>query len=374
MPEDNFYSRMAEAMNQQDSSVNATTTDPVVDDAPPAVDTVDTTDVPPTTPDPITPPVNDAPPADAPVAPTEPVVNEKIIEKIVEKYPEIKSARAKELYDRIVNSDDSEAEAAFVEYVTEKKRDYKTMSDFDVVRTKLGKDNPQWSNDEVELEMRVKYGDELQKLDLASIDKDEDPDAYEKAVAHNKIVENNLRLLQRDARDDRYSLIEDQKSLELPKIKNDAPAPDTVQQPTAEEIEQKNREWAQQVEESTKALSDHKVQIGDKEVSYQYTPEDNQAAVEAVRNFNIAEFFKANGWVDENEKPNPLKMAEDMRFLRNREKVERSFYTQGETAGKKAAMADIKNIQPPNTASPASTATSFADAFAEAAEAGNSRR
>lgn len=299
---------------------------------------------------------------------SEPTTKEVIkeVEKIVEKYPEFKSEKAKAIYESILASDDDNAEKLFYDYLREKNRDYKVMSDIDVVKTAIEKANPQWNKADIDLELKSKYGDELIKIDLSAIDKELDPSEYDDAVKHNKLVDANLNLIARDARDNRYQLINDQKSLELPKIEKQATSTQVMQEPTAEEIAENKRTWDARVEEQTKdGLRDFKIKIGDKDFAYKFTDEERASVVNETKDFNFNEFALKRGWIDAEGNSNALKLAEDVQKLNNFEKIIKAFATQSKTQGTKEAIKDIKNITPTSTAAPIS-AVSFTDAFEEA--------
>lgn len=295
---------------------------------------------------------------------------EKIVEKVVEKYPEFKSEKAKQLYEAAINGDDDSAIEAIIEYGREKKRDYTTMSDLDVLRTSIKKEKPHWSKDEIELKIAEDYGDELVKVDLSTIDKDIDPDEYKEAEKHNKQVDRNLLRIGRDAKDARQSLIEQQSKLELPKIEYKRPDAPVQEEPSAEAIAEANRIWQQQVEEQTKDFSDLSVRIGDRQVTYKPTEEDKQATVSAVKEFNPQKFFKERGWVTEDGQSDAKKIAEDLFWLTNKEKVINAYSSQAENRTKKEMLKEIKNVTPTTTSAP-TQAVNFADAFSEAWEQAN---
>jgi hypothetical protein len=232
---------------------------------------------------------------------------------------------------------------AVINYIKETQKDYKTMSDYDVRLEAISKANPNWTKAEVDLEMRTTYGEQLEKIDLASIDKELEPDEYKEAIAHNKEVDRNLLLLQRDARDDRYKLIEQQSKIELPQIKKaEAPAPTT--QPTEAELAEATNRWVKNVEDNLPKLSNIKMNIDNKEVEYVRSDDEKKELTEYMKTFNIFNFAKESGWYNEDGTPNSLKIAEDVHFLKNREAVTKSFATQVKTDTTKNVFKQIKNV------------------------------
>jgi len=289
------------------------------------------------------------------------------VEKIVEKMPDFKSEAARRIFEA---GDDTEALKTFYEFAREKNKDYGTMSSMDVVREALKKDNPQWTKNEVELELRVKYGDDLEKIDTDTIDRELTPDEYKEAIDHNRKVDQNLLMLERDARDKRYSLMEAQKTLELPKIEKPNTGESAPQGPTAEEIAEANRQWEAQVEKETQGLGDFKVNIGDKEVVYKYSPEERQQAIAKTKDFNFETFAKDRGWVKEDGTSNTLRIAEDVQLLNNFEKIVKAVSTQAQNLKTKEVIKDIKNLEVATTTADTGV-LSFEDAMENARRAHN---
>lgn len=278
--------------------------------------------------------------------PTEtPAAVEKVIEKIVEKYPEFKDENAKNLYDNFVSGNTE----SIYNYLSEIKKNYDTMSDIDVVKENLGKANPLWTPQDIDLEIRAEYGKQLEKYNLDDFDKEINPEAFKAAEAHNERAEENLLRLQRAARNARVSLKEKQKTIELPKIQQEAQAATAPEAPTQEQIDEAHRNWSAAAEQQVSTLSDYKFSVGDdknpEEVVFAVTPEDKSARIEAMKKWNGGDFMSSRGWQNADGTFNLLKIAEDVHTLENAPKMVKSAYSQGITKGKKDAIAkDIKNI------------------------------
>ena len=270
---------------------------------------------------------------------TEPIIQEKIVEveKVIEKQPEFKDEYTKQLYEALLEG----KEDVLKSYLDEKLKDYNSMSDLDVVKEKLQKENPNWTQKDIDAEIKYKYGKsfEFKSLD----DLYEDSKEYEQALEHNERVERSLNLLERDSRDSRLWLNEQKKSIELPKITKEAPV--EAQQPTEEEIQAMNKQWYDAVEAEIPKLSDLNFKLGDEEVSYKVTDEEKAEFVDKMKNFNAGEYFtKSRGWYDEQGNVNILKVAEDVRKLEKFDKILSSVATQLKTSAKKEVVAEIKNI------------------------------
>ncbi len=82
-------------------------------------------------------------------------------------------------------------EDALYEYLSIKKTDYNQVPDLDILAGKIKSENPNWDNEDIELELESKYGAALfsEKIDLDTIDQDLDPETYKEAIKINKEIE-----------------------------------------------------------------------------------------------------------------------------------------------------------------------------------------
>lgn len=286
------------------------------------------------------------------VDPVEPVVTEKVVEKIVEKQPEFKDSYSKELYEAILAGKDDE----LYSYLTNKKKNYEVMADVDVVKEHLKLVNPRWSDSDIELEIKSKYGTIPAKKDLSLIDPDLDPEAYDRAVSFNDSVDQKEMLLSREARDARLALEDNKKTIEFPKIEQQQQqvAPEMTQ----EEIDELNQKWVDHVGQEMPKLSDFKFKVGDEEITYKITEEDKASQTEYMKDFSGPKAAQDLGWIDADGNENVLKIAEDMLKLKHFDKILASSATQMKTLATKEVVADIKNIDlTPNATTPELTQT-----------------
>lgn len=273
-----------------------------------------------------------------PVVVPEPQVIEKTVEKIIEKYPEMD-----EHSQRIFNAIKEGKEDELFDYLNEKRKDYITMSDYDVVKEGLKKQNPKWSERDVQLELKSKYGSLSGKKDLSEIDKETYPEEYERALAFNEALEQRETLLARDARDARIYLDEQKKTIQFPTIEQ--PVTPAANAPTQEEIDALNRQWEELVTSEVPKLGDLKYTVGGEEVIYKITEDDKSALQDSMKGFDVTSYLSKRGWFDENGNPNVLKITEDVYKLDNQEKLISSMATQLKTAATKQVIAnDIKNL------------------------------
>lgn len=294
---------------------------------------------------------------EATVVPT-PEVKEVIkeVEKIVEKYPEMDDY-TKEIFDALINGQ----EDTLLAYLSDKHKDYKTMSDYDVVKEDLKKNNPSWTPEEINLEIAYKYGDKLAKIDITNIDKDLEPDEYKEAVAHNRQVEQNEILLKRDSRDARIRLDQLKKDIKLPKIEQPVVAP-IVDEVPQEEIDRRKNEWKSLVDEAVPTLKEFTYKVGDKDSGYEdvvfgITDVQRKEQAEFLTGMNIDSLLTRMGWIEADGKRNVSKLAGDVLKLESMQQLIQSAYTQGKTAGSKGTLGEIKNVDLTNKSPQAVPAT-----------------
>jgi len=279
----------------------------------------------------------------------EPVVTEKIVEKIVERLPEFKDEYSKQIFDAIQDGKEDE----LYQYLSKKNKDYNTMSDVDVVKENLKLQNPKWTDKDVDIEIKAKFGTLPAKKDLSEIDPEVYPDEYQKAVDFNDRIDEKELLLSRDARDARLALEESKKNIEFPKITQEK-APEPVQL-TQEQIDESIQKWIADVDVEMPKISEFKFKVGDEEVAYKITDEERASQADYMKKLITGESQVAKdlGWVDENGKENILKIAEDMLKLKHFDKILSSSATQMKTSATKDVVADIKNIDlTPTSTSP----------------------
>ncbi len=265
-----------------------------------------------------------------------PQVVEKIVEKIVEKYPEMDDNQ-RWLFDAIQNGKEDDVYG----YLAEKRRNYTTMSDHDIVKEGLKKDNPDWTDKRLDLEFKSKYDIKPEK-DLSTIDQELDPEGYEKAVAFNEEVAQKKMLLEMQAEDYRIKLENQKKNIQLPKITE---AVQAQKEPTAEEIAEATKAWETLVDTEVPKLSDLKFTVNGEDVVYKVTDEEKKALTATMKNFSAIDYLTERGWFDKDGNPNILRITEDVYKLDNEGKVLGSVATQIKTVAKREVISkDIKNL------------------------------
>lgn len=263
---------------------------------------------------------------------------EKVVEKIVEKYPEMD-----EYSQGLLTAIQEGKEDVVFSYLQEKFKNYDVMSDVDVVKEKLRKEFPHYSEKNIEAKFKAEYGRSLELKDLDAIDKELDPEEYKEALKHNQAVEEKLDLLEVSASDARKYLNEQKKNVVLPKITTEVKQPE-VKEPTAEEIAEANAKWDALVDSEVPKIQDYKFKVDGEEVVYKLTEEDRKGQIELMKSFDSGAWAAKRGWINEDGTENVKRIAEDVHKLENIERIIASSATQIKTATTKEVIKDIKNL------------------------------
>ena len=253
-------------------------------------------------------------------------------------------------------------EDTIYEYLSIKKTDYTAVPDIDVLAGFISSEHPNWDTDDIEFELEQKYGSALfeDKVDLSEIDKDVYPDEYKEAVKINKEIDKAQKLLKRDALEKRAELEDLKQNIQLPISGNKQPdnnvietsEEETQQGLSQEQIQYLQQQWLDSVERDVPGVNEFKFNLGDEEVSYKVTEDEQQQLVQKMRDFNAEEYLFDRGWVNQDGTPNVKKITEDVYILENAEKMFKSGWTQAKEKAKMDIIGkDIKNINlgSPNT-------------------------
>lgn len=199
----------------------------------------------------------------------EQVVEEKPIEGIVEEQPVVEPVKQKveiDLADFLANNKDT-----VLKVLTEKGKDYSSLSNEDALRLKLQKDNPEWDSQDVEAELQDKYAVGLQKIE---IDQDNmTDDEIKEAKLHNKKIDSAIRSLKKDGKDAVSYLASQYTDLELPKFefeyeegKQEQANPEELlteyqRQLTEHAQKQKEEQWIPQLKEAFTSVDSIKEEV-----------------------------------------------------------------------------------------------------------------
>jgi hypothetical protein len=251
-------------------------------------------------------------------------------------------------YEAPVTLEDLDEDTIY-EYLSIKKTNYDEVNDIDVLAGFISSENPKWDTEDIEFELEQKYGSALfeEKIDLEEIDKDIYPDEYKEAVKINKEIDRAQRLLKRDALEKRAELEDLKSNIQLPTSgrQSDDNVNDSQQELSPEQIQYLQQQWLDSVERDVPSVNEFKFNLGDEEVSYKVTEDEQQHLVQKMRDFNAENYLLDRGWLNQDGTPNVKKITEDVYILENAEKMFKSGWTQAKEKAKMDIIGkDIKNI------------------------------
>ena len=254
------------------------------------------------------------------------------------------------LIDAILNGNDG----LVYDYYVKKNTDYSQVNDLDIISGKIASENPGWDKEDIQLEIESRYGAVIsnEKINLEEIDKDIYPDEYKEALKFNKEIDRAERLLKRDAKETRALLEKEKENIVLPvsekriteqtKDNNDGVDDSALNEA---EIERLRQEWISAVEKEVPGVNEFKFKLGDEDVSYKITDDEQRQLVDKMKKFNAESYLVDRGWVNKDGTPNVKKITEDVYILENNEKIFRSGWTQSKEKAKMDLISkDIKNI------------------------------
>ena len=248
-------------------------------------------------------------------------------------------------------------EDTLYEYLSLKKTDYNEVNDIDIVAGFISSENPNWDTEDIEFELEQKYGSALfeDKIDLEEIDKDIYPDEYKEALKINKEIDRAQKLLRRDALDKRSELEELKQNIQLPTSdrnstdnnvsRTSAAESESNEGLSPEQLQYLQQQWISSVERDVPSVSEFKFKLGDEEVSYKITQDEQREMVQKMKEFNAESYLVQRGWVKPDGTPDVKKITEDVYILENSEKMFKSGWTQAKESAKMDIIGrDIKNI------------------------------
>lgn len=167
-------------------------------------------------------------------------------------------------------------EDTLLQYLTEKKTDYSSLKQEDLVALKVRKDNPEFSEQDIKEELADKYGIGIQKknIDMDTMSAEE----VSEAQAFNKDIDKRLRQLKKDAPTFLQEFNSKKESLALPDFEYELPKVEQGKQLSDEEYAtqlteqaQKHREeiWYPELSKAFEAIPSVK-----KNVEFEYNGEN----------------------------------------------------------------------------------------------------
>lgn len=226
------------------------------------------------------------------------------------------------------------------------------LSPQDAIKLQMQYENPDMSSEDIEKEFRDRYEFEEEKIDTEFMTEEE-------IKAHQKRVEKDKKSfekeLKRDSRDAVRFLSEKRQDIDIPNINeyinSKAPqAPDN-----SKEIEEYNtymeterKKYEDSIEPSLQKITPFELEFKDDEVNFKvnFVPsqEDLNGMKDKLKAFTLEDYFGPEYYNQEKGEYNTTKLAEDIYWRENREKIVKSIVSQAVASAKADMLKKIKGV------------------------------
>jgi hypothetical protein len=226
------------------------------------------------------------------------------------------------------------------------------LSPQDAIKLQMQYENPDMSDADIEKEFKDRYDFEEEKVDTEFMTEEE-------IKAHQKRVEKDKKSfekdLKRDARDAVKFLSDKKEDIDIPNINEyiNSKAPQTPD--NSKEIEEYNtfmeterKKYEDSIEPSLQKITPFELDFKDDEVSFKvnYMPnkEDLEGMKDKLKAFTLEDYFGPEYYNQEKGEYNTAKLAEDIYWRENREKIVKSIVSQAVASAKADMLKKIKGV------------------------------
>ena len=240
------------------------------------------------------------------------------------------------------------------------------LSPQDAIKLQMQYENPDMTDADIEKEFRERYEFEEDKVDTEFMTEEE-------IKAHQKRVEKEKKSfekeLKRDARDAVKFLSEKRQEIDIPNINDyiNSKAPQTPD--NSKEIEEYNlfmeaerKKYEDSIEPSLQKITPFELEFKDDEVNFKvnFVPskEDLDGMKDKLKAFTLEDYFGPEYYNQEKGEYNTAKLAEDIYWRENREKIVKSIVSQAVASAKADMLKKIKGVSigdAPSSASSSNT-------------------
>lgn len=251
------------------------------------------------------------------------------------------------------------------------------LSSQDAIKLQMQYENPDMSSEDIEKEFKDRYEFDEEKIDTEFMTEEE-------VKAHQKRIEKERKSfekeLKRDARDAVRFLSEKREDIDIPNINeyinSKAPqAPDN-----SKEIEEYNtfmeterKKYEDSIEPSLQKITPFELEFKDDEVNFKvnFVPskEDLDGMKDKLKAFTLEDYFGPEYYNQEKGEYNTTKLAEDIYWRENREKIVKSIVSQAVASAKADMLKKIKGVSigdaPSSSSSSNTSSRSELDSFVD---------
>lgn len=251
------------------------------------------------------------------------------------------------------------------------------LSPQDAIKLQMQYENPSMSEADIEKEFKDRYEFQEEQVDTEFMTEEE-------VKAHQKRVEREKKSfekeLKRDARDAVKFLSEKRQEIDIPNINeyinSKAPKPED----NSKEIEEYNKymeserkKYEDSIEPSLQKITPFELEFKDDEVNFKvnFVPskEDLDGMVNKLKAFTLEDYFGPEYYNQEKGEYNTTKLAEDIYWRENREKIVKSIVSQAVASAKADMLKKIKGVSigdaPSSSSSTGTSNKSELDSFVD---------
>lgn len=226
------------------------------------------------------------------------------------------------------------------------------LSPQDAIKLQLQYENPTMSEADIEKEFKDRYEFEEEKIDTEFMTEEE-------VKAHQKRIEKERKSfekeLKRDARDAVKFLAEKRQEIDIPNINEYINSKSAKVEDNSKEIEEYNRymeserkKYEDSIEPSLQKITPFELEFKDDEVNFKvnFVPnkEDLEGMKDKLKAFTLEDYFGPEYYNQEKGEYNTAKLAEDIYWRENREKIVKSIVSQAVASAKADMLKKIKGV------------------------------
>lgn len=286
-----------------------------------------------------------------------------------------KNELSKKVFEAIVAG--NYAEVAPIIYEQSVLSNLDKLSSKDAIKLQMQYENPDMTSEDIEKEFRDRYEFEEEKIDTEFMT-EEEVKSYQKRIEKDK--KSFEKELKRDARDAVRFLSEKREDIDIPNINDyiNSKAPQDID--NSKEIEEYNafmdterKKYEDSIEPSLQKITPFELEFKDDEVNFKvnFVPskEDLDGMKDKLKAFTLEDYFGPEYYNQEKGEYNTTKLAEDIYWRENREKIVKSIVSQAVASAKADMLKKIKGVSigdaPSSSSSSNTSSRSELDGFVD---------
>lgn len=222
----------------------------------------------------------------------------------------------------------------------------------DLIKMQMKYENPDMTDSDINKEFAERYEIEDDKVDKSFMT-DEEIASHEKSIEKSKKkIEKEMK---RDARDAARFLSEKREDISMPDINEYIKSTTSKQPDNSKEVEEYNKfmeserkKYEDSIEPSLENITAFEMDYKDDEVNFKvnFLPnkEDLGAMKDKLKAFTLEDYFGPKYYNSEKGEYNTAKLADDIYWMENREKIVKSIVSQAVSSAKSDMLKRIKGV------------------------------